>query len=60
MSLAVDCADEAELETLFARLAEGGATLMPLDTYPFSARFGWVTDRYGVSWQLNLAQEAAA
>ena len=42
-------------EALVAALAEGGATLMPLDTYGFSTRFAWVNDRYGVSWQINLA-----
>ena len=31
-----------------------GQVLMPLDNYGFSARFGWVADRFGVSWQLNL------
>ena len=42
-------------EALVAALAEGGATLMPLDNYGFSTRFAWVNDRYGVSWQINLA-----
>ena len=42
-------------EALFAALGEGGATLMPLDNYGFSSRFGWVNDRFGVSWQINLA-----
>ena len=40
---------------LFARLAEGGQTLMPLDAYPFSKRYAWLNDRYGMSWQLTLA-----
>jgi predicted 3-demethylubiquinone-9 3-methyltransferase (glyoxalase superfamily) len=43
------------LEALWGKLAAGGAVLMPLDTYPFSARYGWVQDRYGVSWQLILS-----
>jgi predicted 3-demethylubiquinone-9 3-methyltransferase (glyoxalase superfamily) len=54
MSLFVDCQDEAELDAAFGRLAAGGAVLMPLGNYGFSARFGWVQDRFGVSWQLNL------
>ncbi|HEY4203932.1 MAG TPA: VOC family protein [Xanthobacteraceae bacterium] len=53
-SLFVDCGSEAELERLFAALSEGGGVLMPLGDYGFSRRFGWVNDRFGVSWQLNL------
>jgi predicted 3-demethylubiquinone-9 3-methyltransferase (glyoxalase superfamily) len=45
----------AELERVFAALSEGGQVLMPLDNYGFSKRFGWLNDRFGVSWQLNLA-----
>jgi len=55
MSIWVEAESEAELERLFAALGEGGGVLMPLDNYGFSARFGWVNDRFGVSWQLNLA-----
>jgi uncharacterized glyoxalase superfamily protein PhnB len=40
---------------MFARLSRDGVVLMSLDRYPFSERFGWVTDRFGVSWQLTLA-----
>ncbi|THD59099.1 VOC family protein [Phenylobacterium sp.] len=54
VSMFVDCADEAEIEALFAGLSDGGEVRMPLDNYGFSLRFGWVDDRFGVSWQLNL------
>lgn len=42
------------LDRTFAVLSEGGDVLMPLDDYGFSRRFGWVNDRFGVSWQLSL------
>ncbi|MCR5878847.1 VOC family protein [Phenylobacterium sp. J367] len=54
LSIFVDCRDEAELERLYGELLEGGGALMPLGDYGFSRRFGWVNDRFGVSWQLNL------
>lgn len=50
----VDFDSAAELERVFGILAEGGQILMPLNNYGFSQRFGWVNDRFGVSWQLNL------
>lgn len=53
-SLFVHCADQEELEQLFSALSEGGQVLMPLDKYPFSEGFAWVSDKFGVSWQLNL------
>lgn len=55
MSLYIICQSEAEIDELFARLSEGGGVLMPLDAYPFSPKFAWVADRFGVSWQLTLA-----
>jgi predicted 3-demethylubiquinone-9 3-methyltransferase (glyoxalase superfamily) len=54
VSLYVNCTDEPELDRLYAALSEEGGTLMPLNNYGFSKKFGWVNDRYGVSWQLNL------
>ena len=54
-SIFVDAGSAEELERLFAGLSDGGGVLMPLDDYGFSRRFGWVNDRFGVSWQLNLA-----
>ena len=53
-SLFVTCAGEAEFERISGALADGGEWLMPPDDYGFSARFGWLNDRYGVSWQINL------
>ncbi|HEY4125642.1 MAG TPA: VOC family protein [Rhizomicrobium sp.] len=55
VSLFVDCKSEAELDDLFAKLSEGGEVYMPLGDYGFSRKFGWCDDRFGVSWQLNLA-----
>ena len=54
MSLFVECADETELDNAFQQLSDGGGVLMPLGNYGFSKKFGWVNDRFGVSWQLNL------
>ena len=35
-------------------VVDGGQVFMPLNPYPFSPKFGWLSDRFGVSWQLNL------
>lgn len=53
-SLFVQCDTSEQLDRVFEALAEGGQVLMPRDNYGFSSRFGWVNDRFGVSWQLNL------
>jgi len=54
ISLYVECKTDGELEKLFNSLAENGKIYMPLDNYGFSKRFGWVGDKFGVTWQLNL------
>lgn len=43
-----------DVDSLAAALGEGGRLLMPPADYGFSQRFGWVQDRFGVSWQINL------
>lgn len=43
------------LEALWASLADRGTVMMSLGEYPFSRRYGWVQDRYGVSWQFILS-----
>ncbi len=54
VSLFVECESEEEFDAAFGRLAEGGSALMPPANYGFSTKFAWVSDRFGVSWQLNL------
>ena len=46
-----------KLEEAWNRLSEGGTVLMPFDKYPFSEKFGWIQDKYGLSWQLFLINE---
>lgn len=53
LSLAVSCETAAEVDALYAHLSEGGQVMMALDTYPFSPRYAWLSDRFGVSWQLS-------
>ena len=55
ISFWVECADEAEVDRLFTELGRDGQVYMAPGDYGFSARFGWVGDRFGVTWQLNLA-----
>ena len=57
-SLFVACDSEAFLERLWSALEEGATVLMPLGAYAFARRFGWLNDRFGVSWQLSLAAGA--
>ena len=42
------------IDAVWAKLTEGGKVLMPLDKYPFSERYGWVEDKFGLTWQLIL------
>lgn len=47
-----------EIDAMWTALSKGGTSLMPLGEYPFSRWYGWVQDRFGVSWQLMLPNSA--
>ena len=55
VSFHVRCGTKEEVDAIWAKLSPGGKVLMPLDSYPFSERFGWLEDRYGLSWQVIWA-----
>jgi len=52
VSFLVACSTKGEVDAIWTRLAEGGTALMELGEYPFSERYGWTQDRYGLSWQV--------
>jgi len=54
ISLYVNCDSKDEIKSLFRNLSEGGNVFMDLTSYGFSDLYGWVEDKFGVSWQLNL------
>ncbi len=53
-SLFVDCESEQQLMERFGKFSDGGKVMMPPNNYGFSKKFAWVSDKFGVSWQLNL------
>jgi predicted 3-demethylubiquinone-9 3-methyltransferase (glyoxalase superfamily) len=59
ISFFVNRQSEDEVDALWEDLAQNGSVLMPLQAYPFSDRYGWVADRYGLSWQLSAAGDGA-
>jgi len=60
ISLMVACNSIEEVNTKWKALSEGGTELMPLGEYPFSKWYGWIQDRYGLSWQLMLVDSGQA
>ncbi|MCZ4271386.1 VOC family protein [Maritalea porphyrae] len=52
-SFFVNCESIAEVDEYHKALSAHGKVLMPLDSYEFSARYTWVIDRFGLSWQLG-------
>lgn len=58
VSLFVICKDENEVNRIWGKLIAEGKFLMPLDTYDWSSRYGWLQDRYGLNWQLMVEDPA--
>src|SRR4051794_3151163 len=52
VSFHIKCSTKEEVDAIWQQLSPGGKVLMPVDTYPFSERYGWLEDKYGVSWQV--------
>ena len=59
VSFFVNIDTSEKLDEVWNKLSEGGTVLMPLDRYPFSEKYGWIQDKYGLSWQLILTNEAS-
>jgi predicted 3-demethylubiquinone-9 3-methyltransferase (glyoxalase superfamily) len=56
ISFLVPCKTKEEVDKLHDKLSEGGpGPLMELGEYPFSARYAWTQDKYGLSWQLMFS-----
>jgi predicted 3-demethylubiquinone-9 3-methyltransferase (glyoxalase superfamily) len=54
VSFLVACRTKGEVQALWDQLSQGGQALMELGEYPFSRKYGWTQDRYGLSWQVGL------
>ena len=52
ISFHIKCSTKEEVDALWAKISEGGQVLMELGSYPFSERYGWCNDKYGLSWQI--------
>jgi len=56
VSFYVVCETEKEVNLLWEKLSEGGSVMMALDKYDWSGRYGWLNDRFGLSWQIALGK----
>ena len=57
VSFLVNCSSKDEVDALWKKLSQSGTALMELGQYPFSQKYGWIQDRYGLSWQLMFTEE---
>jgi predicted 3-demethylubiquinone-9 3-methyltransferase (glyoxalase superfamily) len=49
--------DEKEVDNLWNKLVDGGSVMMDLQKYDWSEKYGWVQDKFGVSWQVSLGKK---
>ena len=50
------CETQDEIDHIWTEFLKGGRVLMPLDNYPWSMKYGWIQDKYGISWQFSLGK----
>jgi predicted 3-demethylubiquinone-9 3-methyltransferase (glyoxalase superfamily) len=60
ISFFVKCVSIAQTNAIWDKLIDGGKALMPIDKYPWSERYGWVQDKFGVTWQVMMHTTAYA
>ena len=58
ISFSVTCETAEETKTLWTKLSEGGKVMMPLDKYPWSELYGWLQDKFGMTWQISIVYNA--
>lgn len=58
ISFHIMCSTPEKVDELWGKLVDGGIPLMELGEYPFSKRYGWIQDKYGLSWQLIYTEQA--
>lgn len=58
ISFLIQCASSAEVDSIYNALSVGGTPLVPLGSYPFSERFAWFADKYGLTWQVSVSDRA--
>ncbi len=56
VSFTVYCKTAEEVDSLWKSFSKGGTVLMELGSYPWSKKYGWIRDRYGLSWQLSVGE----
>jgi predicted 3-demethylubiquinone-9 3-methyltransferase (glyoxalase superfamily) len=57
ISIFVNCESIPETNTVWSKLIDGGKALMPIDKYPWSERYGWLQDKFGLTWQISIVNE---
>ena len=50
------CETSEEINSIWKAFSKEGSILMPLDKYDWSDQYGWLNDKYGISWQFSLGK----
>ena len=59
ISFFISLSTDEEINRIWEKLIQGGNVLMPLNKYPWSEKYGWCADKYGVNWQLMLGHQSS-